>query len=162
MISTYLKCQGGYSHFLMSNITKIEHATYRMSIKDEKHVFLVGDLKRETNYPFIRDSRLELIVCEYASYDDGLPHWHPHLDEYEIVTQGCIGYTDVKSGETTWFNKGDLSYIPRGVCVQRIVRIPSRTIALKVPSGQEKKHCRQCVRDCSFRLEPFIEGNENE
>lgn len=50
---------------------------------------------------------------------------------------------------------GDLTLIPAGVCVRRIVERSCRTLALKTPSSAEKVHCRQRNRDCPSRQKPF-------
>jgi hypothetical protein len=35
--------------------------------------------------PFIRDDRVEMIVVGYQAGDDGEPHWHADVTEYELV-----------------------------------------------------------------------------
>jgi len=121
-----------------------------------KHLFLVGDLQRENPHAFVQDSRLELILCYYNLGDDGLPHWHSEVTEYELVLEGEIGYVDTRTGETQWFGPGDLSIVPPAACVQRIVRKPARTLAIKVPSSAEKVHCAECRRECAARLTPPV------
>ena len=120
-----------------------------------KHLFLVGDLQRENPHAFIRDSRLELIACYYQAGDNGLPHWHRDVTEYEIVIEGEVGHTDIATGDTHWFAAGDFRVLPPGVCTRRVLRVPARTVAIKVPSSAEKVHCQDCSRDCSARLAPF-------
>jgi quercetin dioxygenase-like cupin family protein len=122
-----------------------------------KHLFLVGDLQRENPHPFVRDPRLELILCFYNPGDDGLPHWHREVTEYEVVLEGEVGYFDIGAGETHCFGPGDLSVLPPGTCVKRIVRTSARTVAIKVPSSAEKVHCAECARDCASRLSPCRE-----
>lgn len=121
-----------------------------------KHLFLVGDLQRENPHPFVRDSRLELIVCFYQPGDNGLPHWHAEVTEYELVLEGEIGHRDSATGETHWFGPGDLRALPPGDCVQRLVRTATRTVAIKVPSSAEKIHCAACPRQCAVRLAPYL------
>ena len=122
-----------------------------------KHLFLVGNLQQETPHPFVRDERLEVIVCIYKPDDFGLPHWHREVTEYEIVMEGEVGHLDVATGETTWFRAGDLRVLPPGVCTRRIIRVPTRTFAIKVPSSAEKVCCTACSRDCDMRLAPCLE-----
>ena len=118
-------------------------------------MFLVGDLKKSCDHPFVRDKRFEFIICSYKSGDHGKFHWHSEVDEFEIVTEGRIGYYFVESGRTDWYSTGDLSYIPAGCCVKRIVNESARTIAIKIPSSAEKVHCRICDRNCSHRVEAY-------
>jgi len=122
-----------------------------------KHLFLVGDLQRENPHPFVRDSRLELILCYYQPGDDGLPHWHRDVTEYEVVVEGVVGHEDVASGEIRWYGPGDLRVLPPGVCSRRMIQVPARTVAIKVPSTSEKVFCDGCPRTCAARLEPFLE-----
>ena len=124
---------------------------------DLRHLFVVGDLKRPNPHPFVRDPRLELILCFYQPGDDGLPHWHREVTEYEVVIEGEVGHLDTATGETHWFGPGDVRVLPPGVCVQRLVRKRTRTVAIKVPSSAEKVHCAQCPRECARRVEPYLE-----
>ncbi len=127
----------------------------------EKHLFLAGDLQRPNSHPFFRDSRLEWIQCFYEPGDDGIPHWHRDVTEYEMVLEGEIGYFDAGTGQTSWFRPGDFSLIPAGVCVKRIVRQRSRTIAVKVPSRGERVVCSGCPRECPWRVNPYLGDCEN-
>ena len=122
-----------------------------------RHLFLVGDLQQPNPHPFVRDKRLELIVCYYQPGDDGLRHWHEQVTEYEIVVEGEIGHFEIATGETHWFGPGDVRVLSPGVCVERRVRTAARTVAIKVPSNAEKIHCAQCQRECAFRLAPCAE-----
>jgi len=124
---------------------------------DLRHLFLVGDLKRTNPHPFVRDSRLEMILCYYQPGDDGLHHWHREVTEYEVVLEGEVGHLDVVTGETHWFGPGDVRVLPPGVCVQRRIRSAARTVAIKVPSSDDKVHCAQCSRECASRIAPFQE-----
>jgi hypothetical protein len=121
----------------------------------QKHVFLVGDLKRPNPNPFIRETRLEWIFCFYDAGDDGVPHWHREVTEYETVLEGEIGYFEAATGETTWLRMGDFTTVPAGVCVKRIVKERARTVATKVPSLSERVVCADCPRDCSARIAPY-------
>ena len=120
-----------------------------------KHLFLVGDLRRDPPHPFVRDPRLEVILTRYGAGDDGEFHWHPEVTEYEMVLDGEIGTLDAASGETCWNTAGDLIVVPAGVCVRRLVRRSVRTLALKVPSDARKVHCDRCDRTCARRVAPF-------
>ena len=136
-------------------VTRIGATEYASVLGDLKHVFLVGDLQKPSPHPFVRDDRLEVIVCSYQAGDDGLYHWHREVTEYELVTEGEVGYFEVGNGETHWFNMGDFIVIPAGVCVRRLVCQSAKTVAMKVPSSAEKVHCGQCRRVCAWRVEPY-------
>lgn len=125
-----------------------------------KHVFLVGDLQKSCPHPFVRDERVEIIVCSYLPGDDGLRHWHQTVTEYELVLEGEIGVFEIATGETRWFAAGDFIVVPAGQCVQRIVRQATKTVAVKAPSSNEKIHCDECPRECAWRVEPYVESNE--
>ena len=122
-------------------ISKIDYMSYVNEFKNNSHVFLVGDLKKSINHDYIKDTRIEFILCRYEKGDHGEPHWHPETDEYEIITSGKIGYQDCMSGNITWYQKGDFSYIPAKKCVKRLVYTKSETIAVKVPSDDKKYIC---------------------
>jgi hypothetical protein len=136
-------------------ITKISKEEYSFMLEQANHVFLVGDLQQPCPHPFIRDQRFELIVCNYQKNDNGRYHWHEVVNEYEWVVEGEVGFFEVGIGHLHWFLSGDLLVIPAGICVQRRVRQPARTITIKVPSNNEKIHCAQCIRPCSYRMEPY-------
>ena len=128
---------------------------------DQEHLFLTGDLQQPNAHPFFRDTRLEWILCFYEAGDDGVAHWHPDVTEYEMVLEGEVGYFEPATGETNWFRPGDFSAIPAGVCVQRIVRERSRTVAIKVPSNAERVVCSGCTRDCASRVNSYRQESEN-
>ena len=132
-----------------------------LPFSDQKHVFLTGDLQQPNPNPFIRDSRLEWILCFYEPGDDGVPHWHRNVTEYESIVEGEVGYFEAATGETSWFRAGDFSAIPAGVCVRRIVRERSRTIAVKVPSSAERVVCGSCARECAWRISPYLGEAQN-
>lgn len=137
----------------MSRLARAEYEPF----KSLRHLFLVGDLQRRNPHPFVRDSRLELILCFYNPGDDGRPHWHPEVTEYEFVLEGEIGYLNTATGETEWFTAGDLRCLPAGICVKRMVRRATRTLAIKVPSNAEKIHCAECSRACARRVTPCLQ-----
>lgn len=135
---------------------------YVKAFAELQHVFLVGNLQKPCPHPFVRDERLEIIVCSYQPGDDGLRHWHRTITEYELVIEGEIGVFEIASGETHWFTAWDFIIIPAGACVQRIVRQATKTVTVKVPSAYDKVHCAQCLRECRWRVEPYREGSECE
>jgi hypothetical protein len=120
-----------------------------------KHVFLAGNLQRRVPHPFLRRDDVEIIACVYQPGDHGVPHWHPLVDELELVLDGVVSYREISSGELRRFEAGDFLSIPRGVCVERRVDQPARTIAIKLPSRDDKVECRHCDRVCASRREPF-------
>jgi mannose-6-phosphate isomerase-like protein (cupin superfamily) len=122
-----------------------------------QHLFVVGDLQNPNPHPFVRDSRLELILCYYQPGDDGRRHWHRDVTEYEVVLEGEVGHFDIATGETVWFGAGDVRILPPGVCVERRIRTAARTVAIKVPSTAEKVHCAECPRECGSRIAPYLE-----
>lgn len=134
---------------------RIDWVEYAKALPVLKHIYLVGDLKKPSPHPFIRDQRLEITVCSYDPGDDGRYHWHPEVTEYEVVVEGEVGYFEVASGRTHWFTTGDFIVIPPDTCVRRLVRQTARTVTVKVPSQAEKVHCAQCERACSWRVEPY-------
>lgn len=138
-----------------NGVYSIAKSAYWDHLPELKHVFLTGNLRLPTPYPFVRDDRLEILVCKYETGDVGLHHWHDAVTEYEWVVEGELGYFDVAKNETYWFNQGDLVIIPPRVCVRRLLRRHAITIAIKVPSLSEKVHCPECDRECSHRTHPY-------
>jgi mannose-6-phosphate isomerase-like protein (cupin superfamily) len=136
---------------------KIAAAEYAPSFASLEHVFLVGNLQRPCPHPFFRDRRLEVIVCQYEAGARGQFHWHPEVTEYEYVLEGSLTYREAATGNTTIFRAGDLATVPSEVCVERTVTEPCRTLAIKVPSLDDKVYCRDCARVCAQRVEPFKE-----
>ncbi len=136
----------------------IERDSYESARDGIRHLFLVGDLKRDPPHPFLRDGRVEVILCTYGPGDDGEFHWHPKVTEYEYVIRGEIGTLDVLAGVTRWSGQGDLIIVPQGACVRRLVRMPVQTLAVKVPSDSGKIECGRCQRQCTFRVAP--QGSE--
>lgn len=132
----------------------IRREEYADAFAADPHVFVVGDLRRPVAHPFWPDSRVELVLCGYAAGQDGDPHWHADVTEYELVLEGRIGYVASATGETKWLRPGDLSCVPAGTCVERLVPVASRTLAVKVPSRPgDKVLCRGCPRACDRRRE---------
>jgi mannose-6-phosphate isomerase-like protein (cupin superfamily) len=138
----------------LDQITADEYAPCFGSLQ---HIFLVGNLLRSCPHPFFRDPRLEVIVCQYEAGDRGQFHWHPEVTEYEYVLEGSLSYREAETGKITLFRAGDLATVPAGICVERVVETPCRTLAIKVPSNDVKVHCRDCVRVCAQRVEPSKE-----
>lgn len=144
------------AHQRVASIRREEYAPF----EDQKHLFLTGDLQRPNAHAFFRDARLEWILCFYQPGDDGVPHWHQEVTEYETVLEGEIGYFEIATGETNWFREGDFIVVPTGVCVKRIVRAHARTAAIKVPSSGEKTICSGCKRECIWRVSPYQGDSE--
>jgi ethanolamine utilization protein EutQ (cupin superfamily) len=139
-------------------LDKIAAADYGSSVGTQPHIFLVGDLQRPCPHPFFRDARVEVIACHYQSGDHGAFHWHPGVTEYEYIVEGEVVYREAATGKVTVFHAGDLATVPAGVCVERRIDAPCRTLAVKVPSDHVKIHCRECSRACDYRVEPFQEN----
>jgi len=139
-------------------LVHVPREAYADALGPDKHVFLVGDLKQPTNYPFIAETRLELAMCAYEAGDDGRPHWHAGVTEYEFVITGRIGYRDIAADAVIWAGAGDFLLVPAGVCAQRLVPERSATVAVKVPSSPEKTHCDACPRDCRYRVAGSVAG----
>lgn len=145
-----------YSPAATPAVTKIAAQSYAQFASVLKHVFLSGDLRQASPHPFFRDERVEFILCSYAAGDDGLPHWHADVTEYQLVLEGRVGLEDISNGTSNWSDAGDFSVVPAGVCVRRRNPIAARTVALKIPSRpNDKVHCRACSRICASRIEPF-------
>jgi hypothetical protein len=140
-----------------NGLVRIGSQEYEPHFQDLQHIFLVGDLKNASPHPFFRDPRVEFIVCEYAVGDHGAYHWHPVTTEYEFVLEGSMVYQDAATGEMQRFRPGDLRMVPPGACVRRFIDEPCRTVAIKVPSGDRKIHCRDCQRSCEERMQAFRE-----
>jgi len=136
-----------------ANVQSIKVAAYSAQAEDLKHIYMVGSLRRPVPHPFFRDERAEVILCFYKKGDGGLFHWHPEVTEYEFVIEGRMGYHSVSDGREHWFEAGDMICIPAGICVRRLVPTRVRTLTVKVPSRDDKIHCRRCVRVCPCRVE---------
>jgi quercetin dioxygenase-like cupin family protein len=140
--------------FLDHRVVQIERAEYSEALSGLQHVFLVGNLQRPTPHPFLKDERVEVVLCYYHSGDDGLYHWHREVTEYEFMIEGEIGYFEVSTGQVRWFHSGDFVMIPAGVCVKRLVRRSAYALAVKIPSADEKVQCSECCRQCKWRMIP--------
>ncbi len=138
-----------------SAVASIEAAEYQPDFDRLQHLFLVGDLQLPCPHPFFRDPRLEVIACQYAPGDHGRFHWHSAITEYEMVLEGSVTYVEAATGQARIYKTGDFATVPAGVCVKRLIDEPCRTLAIKVPSGNEKIHCRECDRVCARRAEGF-------
>jgi mannose-6-phosphate isomerase-like protein (cupin superfamily) len=136
-----------------SSVVAIGSEEYEPAFDQMQHVFLAGDLKKPCPNPFFRDARLEVIACKYKAGDDGRFHWHSAITEYEYVLEGSVTYVEAATGEARRFHAGDFATVPAGVCVRRLIDEACRTLAVKVPSGDEKVHCRECDRECERRVE---------
>lgn len=134
-------------------VAKIEALSYEGA---GQHVFLTGDLQKVAPNPFFQDRRVEFIVCNYDAGDDGTFHWHDSVTEYQMVLYGRVGLKEAATGSVYWYGPGDFSCVPAGVCVQRLVPVSTRTVALKVPSVPgDKFHCADCARACDYRVSAF-------
>jgi hypothetical protein len=139
-----------------SNIGVIRAKQWRPYAKEFAHVFLAGNLQRPVPHPYFQRDDVEIICCDYAPGAHGLPHWHAQVDEFELVISGRVGYVETTTAALHWFDAGDLINIEHGICVTRVVEIPTQTIAIKLPSSSEKVHCAQCDRSCRQRRTPFV------
>ena len=126
-----------------------------------------SDLRARLHYlpgRFDDDSAFKRLHAEVARLDaqyqaghHGQFHWHPEVTEFEYLLEGSLAYREADTGNITVFQAGDLATVPAGVCVERIIQQPCRTLAIKVPSNDVKIHCRDCARMCTQRVEPFKE-----
>ena len=139
-------------------VNSIRAAEYGACAGSLQHMFLVGDLSAPCPHPFFRDPRLEILVCEYEPGDHGCFHWHAGITEYEFVLEGSLAYLDAATGETHTFRVGDLLMVPPENCVRRLVEKRCRTLAIKLPSGEEKIQCQHCPRECRHRVRDFGEA----
>ncbi len=146
----------GMSERSVFGLTAIRRAEYEGHSAQLQHLFLAGDLKQPTPHPFFRRSDLEFILCTYPAGAEGAPHWHTNVDELEIILEGRIGYREAPSGRMLWFETGDFVHVPKGTCVKRTVVLPSRTGAMKIPSDSSSVTCKDCPRECAYRLEPYL------
>ena len=140
------------------SLEKIAAGEYTSHFEALPHIFLVGDLRRACPHPFFRDSRLEVIACQYEAGSRGEFHWHPVVTEYEYVIEGSLSYREAETGTVTLFRAGDLATVPVERCVERVVMERCRTLAIKVPSNDVRIHCRDCSRVCARRVQPFEES----
>jgi len=139
-------------------IGRISGDTYLPYTDNLSHVFLTGNLQAPSPHPHFCDDRLELIYCKYRPGDNGVFHWHDAITEYQIVISGAFGVREAASGCVTWFGPGDVSLIPAGVCIERLIKTETTTVAVKVPSVPgDKIHCSDCVRSCQSRQKPYKE-----
>jgi mannose-6-phosphate isomerase-like protein (cupin superfamily) len=134
------------------NVVRIGREEYQDSLAGMRHLFLVGDLKRPTPAPFIRDQHLEMVYCEYQAGDVEAFHWHSVVTEYEFVIEGKLSIIEVDSSQEHILSTGDMFAIPPNACVCRAFLQPTRTMTIKVPSCSDKINCPLCERDCSFRM----------
>jgi len=139
-------------------VNSIRAADYGPFAGELQHIFLTGDLSRPCPHPFFRDARLEILVCEYEPGDHGCFHWHAGITEYEFVLEGSIAYQEAATGERHTFGVGDLLMVPPETCVRRLVEVPCRTLAVKLPSGEGRVQCQQCPRECLHRVRDFGEA----
>jgi hypothetical protein len=139
-------------------IDRIAAQEYEPCFESLRHIFLAGNLKLPCPHPFFRESRVELILCEYGAGEDGHFHWHPEATEYEVVLAGSIDYREAATAKVSRFEAGDVVRVPAHTCVKRLVTGACRTLAIKVPSDDGKVHCRDCRRECAERVEPFQES----
>lgn len=133
-----------YEHLLDKKLRMIKIPKKEYENLELKHIFLAGELQRKVPHRFIKDNRLEFILCRYNEGDHGEYHRHPYIDEYEIVIDGKMGYKSAFTGEYLQFEKGDFIHIPAGLCVRRIVIRKSQTLTIKVPSRDDKITCNIC------------------
>lgn len=139
-------------------VGRISGDSYLPHTDNLSHIFLTGGLADPSPHPYFEDGRLELIYCKYCPGDNGKFHWHDAITEYQIVISGAYGVREAASGKTTWFGPGDVSAIPPGVCIERLIDADTITIAVKVPSVPgDKIHCAECARACHSRQESFRE-----
>ena len=100
------------------SLAKIAAAEYASHFQTLPHIFLVGNLQRACPHPFFRDSRLEVILCQYEAGSHGQFHWHPTVTEYEYVIEGSLTYHEAETGNVTIFRTGDLATVPVERCVE--------------------------------------------
>jgi mannose-6-phosphate isomerase-like protein (cupin superfamily) len=139
----------------VSGLTAVRRDEYDQHRSELEHLFLAGDLRLPTPYPFIRRDDAEVILCTYDAGSVGEPHWHETVDELEMVVEGELEYREAPSGNTHRFRAGDFVHIPRGTCVKRNVLSASRTLAIKLPSDPTSVICSECARVCAYREAPY-------
>ncbi len=123
----------------MGEIIKIENAEIIKSLEDTTRQYFVGNLSRPQTLEFIRDTRLEVGISSYPSYQYELAHMHDTATEYQYVIRGWTEYMDVETGEVYEFRKGDFYAILPGTAYAQRVKAGTDILFIKTPSINDKK-----------------------
>lgn len=138
--------------FSPENLLHVTSAEITAYTEAFKHLYLVGNLQKPVPHPYVVDQRLEFVLCNYESGDQGIRHWHRELTEYTFVIQGRLSYMDIVSEQVYDLESGDFFVIPAGQCMSLTIDRPTTALTIKVPSILDKVYCTQCSRVCKARL----------
>lgn len=119
-------------------ITTVKNADIAEALKETTRLYLVGDLARPQDFPFLRDERLEIGISNYPDFQSEPTHVHDVATEFQYVICGWTEYMDVETGAVYEFKKGDVYIIHPGTAYAQRVKAGTRILFVKVPSINDK------------------------
>ncbi len=118
--------------------------------------YLVGNLKRPQQLPFVRDDAVEIGITYYDKNTEEPAHWHPFQREYQYVLMGSTVYRDSITGHEYRYQAGDFYAILPEICYSQESTAETTILFIKHPAVDDKMVCRNCLREnCPSRLEAF-------
>ena len=120
-------------------ITTVKNADIVSALEETTRVYLMGNLSRPQEFPFVRDERLEIGISDYAVSQSEPAHVHDVATEFQYMISGWTEYMDVDTGEVHEFKAGDVYFIHPGTKYLQRVRSGTRILFVKVPSINDKR-----------------------
>lgn len=127
-------------------IVKIAANDLQAALLKDKRQYLVGMLGLPQMLEHIEDADVEIGISQYPEETYEKPHWHPVQKEYNYILQGSTLYTEIQTGSSHRFDKGDFYAISPGTCYEQKVEPGTTILFIKKPSVNDKTTCDTCIR----------------
>ena len=117
----------------------IKNQDINNALKDQKRVYLVGDIKMPNGLEAIKTDGYEIGISDYKEDTFDAPHVHLSNDEYNYVLEGSVKIFLFKENKEYVFNKGDMYIISKGEEYAAKAQKGTKVIFSKYPGGNDKK-----------------------
>lgn len=109
------------------------------ALKNQKRVYLCGDLKKENPIPYVKNKEYEIGISYYEKFTAELPHLHSFNSEYNYVIEGELKIVLINEHKEFILSKGDLFVINVNEPYVTKAKRGTKVIFSKYPGGNDKK-----------------------
>ncbi len=122
----------------MEGIEILRRASVGAASTESGRQYLVGNLQEAQALQNIPDDDVEIGIATYHDSEADLPHYHPHVREFQYILKGRLLLRNVKTRETVELFEGDFYVINPGTIHVQKAQQGTRVIFFKFPGMNDK------------------------